>query len=183
MKNTSNFLSALSIGCCIALVFLALQREWIIVRLPSWKTTQENTTLSCMKQSVKLFWYHDRWISEPVEIIASENNSAHTVKNLVDRWLTWLDEERLSDRKISLQAALTTPDGATIMLSFDRSPFSSENSTAQKLSWIESLLKTIRDNGIKIQHVRFLVHHQELQDYHLDFSNSWPIIGFENNKS
>jgi hypothetical protein len=180
MKKTNHLLSALSIGCCIALLFLALQREWIIVQLPSWKTTQDNTAHSCMKQSVKLFWHQDRWASEPVEIIASQTNPAHTVKNLIDRWLTWLDEERLTDRKISLQSALATPDGTTIMLSFDRSPFGTENSTAQKLSWVESLLKTIRDNGIKIQQVRFLVHHQELQDYHLDFSNSWPIIGFGN---
>jgi hypothetical protein len=64
------------------------------------------------------------------------------------------------------------------MLSFDRSPFPTEWTTYEQWMWIESLLKTVRDNDIRIQRIRFLVHHQELIDYHLDFSNPWPIIGF-----
>jgi hypothetical protein len=45
---------------------------------------------------------------------------------------------------------------------------------------IEGLLKTLRENDIKIQRIHFLLHHQPLVDYHLDFSHPWPLEGFLN---
>jgi hypothetical protein len=160
------------------MLFLALQRDWIIIRLPSFKkelTQQHNAE----KKSVKLFfWKHDRWTQEGVEVIWVDNDMGQTTKYLIDRWLTWLDEERLTERKVSLQSVMITPNNQEAMLSFDRSPFPTEWTTYEQWMWIESLLKTVRDNNIRIQRIRFLVHHQELIDYHLDFNNPWPIIGF-----
>ena len=57
-----------------------------------------------------------------------------------------------------------------VYLSFDRPLFNEENSTNSKLMLIEALFKTLRDNGIKIQGIIFLIHHQEMLDPHLDFS-------------
>jgi hypothetical protein len=43
---------------------------------------------------------------------------------------------------------------------------------------IEGLFKTIALNNIHVAQVQLLVHHQLLQDAHLDFSLPWPIHGF-----
>jgi hypothetical protein len=89
-----------------------------------------------------------------------------------------MDEERLMSKKVSLQSVILTPNEKDAYLSFDRYPFSPESPTVEKFMWVEGLLKTLRDNGISLQGVRFLVHHQEMLDSHLDFSNPWPGIGF-----
>lgn len=178
MKRTSRILPALGIGALVALGFVAIQRDWIIIQWPHWGTVEQTSPHIAHKQTVQLFWYQDRWVQEPVEIIASHTDTAQTIQHLVERWLSWLDEERHIDRKVSLQSAMLTPNGQEVMLSFDRTPFGTESTVREKLAWVESLLKTMRDNGVKAQQVRFLVHHQELQDYHLDFSFAWPVIGY-----
>lgn len=63
-------------------------------------------------------------------------------------------------------------------LSFDRNPFGKEQSTFEKWIWVESLLKTVRIADVPLQSIYFLAYHQPLHDVHLDFSISWPVVGF-----
>ena len=65
-----------------------------------------------------------------------------------------------------------------LFLSFNKDLFDKQYATFEKLMIIESLLKTMRDNKIAIQSVRFLVHHQIMTDDHLNFIISWPILGY-----
>jgi hypothetical protein len=82
------------------------------------------------------------------------------------------------EKKVSLQSVVPSPSGVEAYISFDRNPFTKNQSTYEKFMWIEGLLKTVRENGIQLQSIYFLVHHQPLTDFHLDFSNAWPISGF-----
>ena len=158
-------------------LFLALQRQWIIFRLP-FQAHEQHARADVQKRGVRLFyWLHDKWNSESTEVIWSANK-AHTIKHLVDSWLTLMDEEQLMDKKVSLQSAILSFNEQEVFLSFDRNPFTKESPTFEKWMWVEGLLKTLRDNDIKIQTVRFLVHHQDMHDADLDFSNAWPVIGF-----
>lgn len=74
------------------------------------------------------------------------------------------------------EARLATPGKAAssyLYVSFDQTPFGTQQSTHEKLMFIEGLKRTLRDNGIKLQGIYFLVNHAEMQDEHLDFSNAW----------
>jgi hypothetical protein len=179
-RNKIIFFSLL--GFCIGLLFLAFQNNIIIIRNPFARhLLQEQPGVE--KKKVKLFyWHHDKWNNEEVDIIWAANK-AQTLKYLIDSWLTLMDEEHLMEKKTSLQAVVLGSSENDIFLSFDRNPLSREGTIFEKWMWLEGLLKTIRDNDLKVQSIRFLVHHQDMYDTHLDFSNPWPSIGFLPNYS
>lgn len=167
---------------------LALQKEWVIIRLPSFGPEQSNHQGAEKRSATLYFWRNERWVQESVEVIWSAQDTAQTIKYLLDRWLTWLDEEaslveRMCDKKVTLQTVMITPNGQEAILSFDRSPFGAEMAAYEQWKWVESVLKTIRDNGIKVQRIRFLVHHQEVLESRLDLSNPWPLLGFGDTKT
>jgi len=105
-------------------------------------------------------------------------DKATNIQYLLQSWLSLLDEEQAMKKKVSIQAVLLASSDTQAYLSFDRNPFGQDDSTYDKLMWLEGLLKTLRENEIKLQGVYFLVHHQTMDDYHLDFSNPWPMYGF-----
>jgi len=152
-----------------------------MLRFPSYKTESEQTTQQLRahkKPATLFFWHNKRWNKETVEILQT-NDNAQTAQHLLNSWLTLLDEEQVMAKKVMLQSALLSDD-QQLYLSLDRNPFNETDSTYDKLMWIEGLLRTVREQSISVQGVRFLVHHQPMQDYHLDFSNSWPLAGFLN---
>ncbi|MFC1845679.1 hypothetical protein ACFLX2_00970 [Candidatus Dependentiae bacterium] len=184
MKSINLILLSL-LSLIVGALYLALSQGWILFHYPSYKTQTEQTSanLRAEKKQVKLiFWHQNKWQSESVEILVTQD-PAQTLQHLVNNWLSLLDEEQLMKKKVTLQSALIRSDNRTssideAYLSFDRNPFDEKSSTHEKWMWIESLLKTIRENGIALQSVRFLVHHQIMQDNHLDFSNPWALAGF-----
>src|SRR5690606_23993747 len=94
--------------------------------------------------------------------------------------LTLLEEEQVLEKKASLQSVTQSISSNDVYISFDRTPFNEDAPTFDKLMIIESILKTLRENGITIPNIYFLVHHQIMKDLHLDFSHAWPIEGFLN---
>lgn len=175
-------------ACCICaclsgLGYFAYNQQWFIIQLPRANNSFEDETkkIFISKKVVKrIFWHNDRWHTEETELLWSDTKVAENLMRLITSWLTLLDEEKVMEKKVSLQSVVLSPSGLDAYCSFDRNPFNKNNATYEKLMWIEGLLKTIRENGIKIQQVLFLVHHQPLHDFHLDFSNPWPMSGFIN---
>jgi hypothetical protein len=170
-------------SCCIALCYFAYNQQWIIFQLPFSKITHQHETkkISTTKKVVqRVFWHNDRWNTEETELLWSDDR-AENLTHLITSWLTLLDEEKVMDKKVSLQSIVLSPSQCDAYCSFDRNPFNKNNATHEKLMWIEGLLKTIRENGVKIQNIYFLVHHQPLHDFHIDFSNPWPLTGFLSN--
>jgi hypothetical protein len=171
--------------CCVgallsALCYFAYNQQWIIIQVPDSKNRFEDDAKKALmtKKSVKrIFWHNDGWHIEETDLLWSDDK-AENLTRLINSWLTLLDEEKVMEKKVSLQSIVLSPSGHDVYCSFDRNPFNKNNPTYEKLMWIEGLLKTIRENGIKIQQMFFLVHHQPLHDFHLDFSNPWPVSGF-----
>ena len=160
-------------------LYLTYSQGWILFLFPSYKTEAETTAqqLRTQKKPATLFfWHNKRWNKEIVEILQTKDN-AQTSQHLLNSWLTLLDEEQVMAKKVMLQSALLS-NNKELYLSLDRNPFNETDSTYDKLMWIEGLLRTVRHHNIPVQTIRFLVHHQPMQDYHLDFSNSWPLTGF-----
>lgn len=167
----------LSLTCAIAgIIFFAWYQEIIIIRYPL--VPQYSSTEMGIKKKVKLiFWHNEQWHTETHDMIWYSNNGKN-IYYLINNWLTLLDAENISAKKITLQPVLLTIAQHEAYLSFDRNPFAKETNTFEKLMFIEGILRTIRDNGIPIQQVQFLVQHAPLNDPHLDFSKAWPIQGF-----
>lgn len=158
------------------ILLYAFYNEIIIIRIPK-NNAYFIKDVNVEKVKSDFFFFKDnKWYKEQKEIILSQNK-IENLTYLINTWLTLYNEEK-KFRKINLQNALIDSNSVEAFISFDRSPFIKENSTYEKLMWIESLLKTISESKIKIQSVRFLVHHKPLNDFHLDFSKAWPLSGF-----
>src|SRR3972149_4092399 len=170
------------ISCSLiaGIIFYALHNELIMFKIiPKYSSKSSPDSVAMQKKVVKLiFWHLNSWHTEDVDLIWSNDDMAQNILYLVNRWLTLLDEEKIMDKKVTLQSVVLSPSGKELFLSLDRNPLKYEDSTYLKLMWCEGLLKTIRDNGIPIEWVRFLVHHALLEDEHIDFTFSWPICGF-----
>lgn len=176
----NHYRTSLLAGCfCVGILFFCLYQEWIIVQISfGTKPPLTNATGTVEKKNVRFyFWKQNKWNFEDIEIIWSENVIT-TLEYLVKRWLALADEEGVLHKKVMLQTASLSESGNNAYLSFDRYPFNQEGSTFEKLSIIEGLLKTLKESGINILHIHFLVHHAPIQDYHLDFSHPWPLYGF-----
>lgn len=174
------FYLTLSVFFCLLGCFIYfVGNEWIIVRWPTYTNSYNNKTGSeIVKKKIRLFfWQHQRWNHETIDILSS-NNNLQTIHYLVSALLTLLEEEQILEKKVSLQAVVSSISGNDLYISLDRIPFNDASSTFDKLMIIESMLKTLRENGATIPNIYFLVHHQVMQDVHIDFSHVWPLEGF-----
>lgn len=160
----------------IGSLLLALQQEWIIIRLPQIGHKPENS-IKCKKGITLHYWHDHQWHTEKQNLIWCDNTSDN-IFYLITNWLNTLDAEEITNKKITLQSALLSPSCSDVYLSFDRNPLEKNWSTFQKWMWIEGLLKTIRAQQIPIQNIYFLVQHKPIIDSHLDCSHAWPIGGF-----
>jgi hypothetical protein len=179
MKIKNLFIVSVLCACTGALLY-AYCNEWIIVRWPSMLTNAQSHDYPYTvqkKECLFFYWQNNAWKTEKVSLIWTDD-VVHNCTYLLNSWLTFLDEERIMDRKVSLQTAIIHASGKELFLSFDRSPFNPHSTTFEKWMWIEGVLKTVRENGITVPLIHFLEHHQPLHDTHLDFTNPWPLEGF-----
>lgn len=179
MKPFSYFLICLITFACGTL-FLAMHNGWLVI-LPPHNFFSKNSVLSSAKKISReyvtlYFYHHEKWHTEKTHVLISDD-IGQTTKQILQSWLNMLDEEHFTTKKITVQDVLISATQCAY-ISFDRNPFSREDSTYEKYMWVESLLETLRENKIPLQHVQLLVHHKPLQDYHLDFSHPWPLQGF-----
>ena len=167
--------------CMIGLLFHAYQKEWIILLLPHQTTSYQDKILDAgphfKQHTITLFYFKNiTWHKENSLIIWS-SDMALNIKSITNNWLTLLEDEKLIDTDIQLLSAVIAQN-KELFLSFNKDLFKPQDSTYGKLMIIHGLLKTIHENKIPIQSIRFLVHHQTLIDDHLNFLISWPITGY-----
>lgn len=172
------------IACfAIGLLFHAYQKEWLILLLPHQSAEIDNTfkqinTNFSQKKVILFFWKHEKWQKEHITIIWS-NDIAYNIKIITNNWLMLLEDEKLIDTDIQLLSAVITPN-KELFLSFNKNLYHPQDSTYKKIMIIHGLLKTISENKIPVQSVRFLIHHQIMVDDHLNFLIPWPINGYMN---
>ena len=179
MTNKSYFFIAL-LSFIMALLLFAYQKEFIIIRIGTKKTIVEDT-VQAYKKNIILFYWNNDWHTEEVPLLLS-NHAISNLQQVISQWVQLLTEEKILTKKVTLQAVLMNYDGNELFISFDRVPWNKQNSTFEKWMAIEGLLKTLRTFDSTIKKVRFLISHQQMKDTHLNFTNSWPITGFIENK-
>jgi hypothetical protein len=159
--------------------FAAYQNEWIIFQLPA-AARQTYFSARIQKKMVTIVLYkNDEWYTEKKERIWPAAK-AEKIEHLLHAWQLLIDEDLPAAKQSSVQLVMLNKTENDLYVSFDRSPLLKEWSIMRKWYHIESLLKTVRANGIELRSVYFLVQHQPLEDAHLDFSNGWPSQGFIN---
>lgn len=162
------------LGC----LFFAFTHNILIINWPHYTTPEARLEKNIHKKNITfIFPVNNQLKSEKKEIIWSTNN-LENIEQLVKTWLSLLDQENITTKKVSLQSCAFSASEQQLYLSFDRSPLAKQSSTYSKLLLIESLLQTIRDSDIHFQTIQFLNHHQPLIDNHLDFSKPIPLTGF-----
>lgn len=177
MNNGLRYLIISGIAFISAILFFAVYNQWILLRYP-WASTYEiNQSISLQKKQICLFYFHgDKWKSEKQEMLWSPNIEKN-IFQIINAWLTLLDEESIMAKRITLQSALISTSHCAY-LSFDNNILEEQETIFKKWMLIEGLLKTIVLNDISIMQIQFLVHHHLLSDAHIDFSLPWPIHGF-----
>ncbi len=183
----SHLLIILASTCILGgALFYAIHQEWLFFFCPhtscikSQKSAADNGesfSVAARKKAVLLFWRHDRWTKEQQDLVWPADK-AQAITYLLNSWFTLLAEEQITEQKVTVQTVLLANNGTQALISFDRNPFAKESSTFDKWLFLEGLLKTIRENEVPLETVVFLVRHQPLRDYQLDFTNPWPIGGF-----
>jgi len=160
-------------------IFHAYQKEWIIITLPYQTTsfTEQKTTESFAQQKLPLyFWKNNAWHHEYSTVIWS-SDIANNCKTLLNNLITVLEDESILESDIQIISA-TLSNQKELLLSFNKDMYTPEHATYDKIMIVHSFLKTLYENKIPIQSVRFLIHHHTIIDDHLNFSLSWPVTGY-----
>lgn len=175
--NTNKYLKISALCLAFGLLFCAYQQGWIIFRRPTLTSKIDSAQPVATKKAIKLtYWHNGSWHSETTQLIWPAQ-TARAVEYLVTSWLSQLDEEGITPKKVTIQTVMVTPSGQAY-ISFDHTPFDGQQTIQEKWLWVEGLLTTIRENANTIQSVRLLARHKPLHDPHLDFTNPWPLHGF-----
>lgn len=163
----------------LGILLFAYQHAIIIIQWPGKQHTHAPTYQSATKKTMYLhYWHNDTWHKEKNKLIVTDDG-AQTLTYIINAWLTLLYEEKIMPKKIALQTVLVSPTGHELFVSFDHTPFTTQQPIYEKWLWIEALFKTIKECAPSIDHVHMLVRHKPLHDVHLDLSRAWPISGFE----
>lgn len=164
------------------IILFAWRNEWIIIHIPAWFRPMSGEHVGAInKKTVSVSFYkNDNWHMEQIETIWEQDGVAKNSTRLAGIYFSLLYEEALTEQKIGTEAAATDSKGTTLYLSLTHNPLPTEATVKEKLMIIEGLLRTLRESIPSLAKLILLVHHQPLTDYHLDFTQTWPLEGFIN---
>ena len=178
MNNLKLIIISFLLLFCGVLFFLQ-QESWIIINFSTPKSFIKKNNVSIQPKETPIWIFaNGTFKKETAEIIFS-NDHAQTIKMLINSWLTTLEEENITDKQITVQSVILSPSGQDAFICLTETPLNKQTSTHTKLMVIESMLKTLKDAKLGITNIRLLVHHQPMQDPHLNFDISWPVTGFQ----
>lgn len=160
------------------ILFYGFNRQWLVIAIPGLtRADYVPGKIATEKKIITLYyWMYDKWHHETTELLWPAEPS-EALLYVARALLALLYEQKILTKRVGVQSVVEAKNNC-MLISFDRNPFHKQSSTHDKLFIIESMLKTIHATKLKVQSVMFLVHHQPLNDYHLDFTNPWPIAGF-----
>jgi hypothetical protein len=175
--KTSHIIILSLVSTILGILFLAYQQEWILIRSP-WKSSSAYCQMEVSKQKITLYYPSVRpeliegLKNQTKELIVPDDQEKKAAA-IIAAWLTLAHDEKIVPNKITLQSTLFSSRKGYLYVSFDQPLFSKQQSTHSKWMLLQSLIKTLQQNGIALAGVYFLVNHEVMQDDHLDFSNAW----------
>lgn len=115
---------------------------------------------------------------EEANLVWAPDRPGANIQVLLNAWCDGALRDGLISQKTAIESATYNQESGEVILSLTGSLCDSNADIKAKVFLIESMLKTLRQTGIFIRSVMFLVHQQPLKDRDLDFSCFWPIEGF-----
>ena len=169
------------ISFILGLFIYSYQKSWIVFRFPFSEQTEtyvEQNDEQAKKITITGYWYtKDRWYQETSTILWSDQE--HNIEQVLNYWFETAVQEKVIYTDVHVETvAITNQQEA--LISLDSCPFHAGMSIHEKLMIMESILKTLRLNKIKVHFIRFLLHHEPLYDIHLDLIRPWHINGYSN---
>ncbi|MBM17787.1 MAG: hypothetical protein CL947_01805 [Epsilonproteobacteria bacterium] len=179
MKNMYYIIACISMTLVGSLFYLQ-QESWIIITSPFDYDNKINPIAKkyTSYKTVTLYAWNQNHLKQEVTDIIYSDNVSQNLKQLINSWFLFLDDEDIMTQETYVESVILSPSKQEAFISLNQIPFEGSWSTYQKLFWIEGMLTTIKNNKIPITAIRLLVHHQPLQDDHLNFAIPWPITGF-----
>ncbi len=161
------------------ILFFGYYHEYIIINFKKTTASTFDQTPTAQKKKIPLHFWRDGWRTEEIQLLLSDSAVANA-QIIASSWLEMAHDEHLLKKRVAVESVLAHSD--ELFISLERAPFAKESSTFEKWMIVESILKTLKSAGLPFKNVRFLVHHQPMQDVHLEFSLAWPINGFVTEK-
>lgn len=178
--NKASLFCILILSLGAGILYYAYMQHWIVLQMPHTTTpcTIASQKMTSKKNVTVYYWYHAQMKSEATMLITSDDQSSN-LRHVVMSWLTLLEDVGHKIKKIGVESVMMNGSGSEAYLSFTHSLLDKDSSIYDSWMRIESLLKTIKLSDKRIQRVHFLVHHKPMIDTHLDFSQPWPVNGWQ----
>lgn len=157
---------------CIASVFFCVQRGWLLWLGPTYRPPIHTPQQS--QKEVQFFYRNNGNIAHESTQLLWCSDEQQNLHYLINSWLTFMYVEHHITKKVVVESTLINATETDIFISFSHKPFYKNQSIIEKLEFIQTLCATIAHVS-GVTGIRFLVHHQPLDDPHLDCDISWPI--------
>lgn len=127
-------------------------------------------------KTIKLYyWKDEKWHQEETKIVWDRLNPSLNLKQVIKQWVKVHQDEQLVSPHLAVESVTLSSPESEAFLSFDRTLFNADWSIMQKWLIIESIFKTIHHAQFHITSISLLVHHQPMDDDHLDLSQPLPV--------
>jgi hypothetical protein len=168
------------VGAC----FFLVRQNWLVVHwVPSYSRSEDAFGVlgkkTAPKKTVSLMFWKDGKLQKETASFLWLASKAEIVKLVLGNWLTLLYEERVLAKGVNIESVALSSSEQEVYISFDQLPFLREWSIQKKWQLLDGLSKTVCACGLGVRLLVFLVRHETMQDDQLDFSQPWPVDGFE----
>jgi hypothetical protein len=152
-----------------AFIVYAIQTELIIINneRPVYTAPKQLQPLRCT------FYWHEHILQPEDALVIRSDDTQENLLHIINGWLIFIHNEGMH-KKVHAETAMLSPSENELFISFDRQPFSKQQSIGEKIGFIQNLCKTIGPHTAAHK-IRFLVRHAPMHDNYLDFSSGWSI--------
>jgi len=161
-----------------------INRNWFIIHwVPGYNKSENITKILkkrlSKKKEISCFYWNDEKLKKHNFDVVLRDNGLENLRLVVGNWLSLLYEERVLEKSIHLNFSALSASEQEVYLSFDQGLFVREWSINKKWQLLDGLCKTISEADLGIHKIIFLVNYEPMRDDHLDFSQPWPVDGFD----
>ena len=126
--------STLFLLCLFSFIFglflWAIHYEWIVIRF-SQHVVADYPTMHTKKKIDLYYWDADRWHKESQEILWTKQATTN-LETVIASWLAFMDAERITPKKATVQTVMIAPNNQDAIVSFDRISFAKSWSIKKK---------------------------------------------------
>ena len=164
------------------LLFFLIQGQYVLIKLPwfSYPLVEKKADrpIEVQRDVVCQIWLQGSIIQVKKNILWPQNQS-EAIKRLVDLWAAAGVEEGAVAEEVKTHSVALTHQRTVALIAFEKTFIPAHLSTLGRWQLVESLLQTLRTAGVVLEGVYFVQGKHFLQDDYLDFSQRWPIGGYQ----